>query len=302
MLRGAQLHAKMKLAQHLGDVGHFHVVIHVLNGFAENGLLWTNPMKVVILCGGLGTRLREETEFRPKPMVEIGGRPILWHIMKIYAHYGFREFVLCLGYRGNVIKEYFLNYEAMNNDFTIALGSGCSIQPHGEHNEQDFRVTLVDTGADTMTGGRIKRIEPHIDGDLFLVTYGDGLANIDLRKLLDFHRSCGKLATVTTVRPMSRFGIVDIDENGTVKSFAEKPQVDGWINAGYFVFQRRCFDYLTGGDACILEQEPLARLAADGQLAAYRHEGFFFAMDTYREYEALNKMWNCGRAPWKIWP
>lgn len=257
-------------------------------------------MKVVILCGGLGTRLREETEFRPKPMVEIGGRPILWHIMKIYAHYGLSEFVLCLGYRGNVIKEYFLNYEAMNNDFTISLGGGRSAVPHGKHNEQDFRVTLVDTGAGTMTGGRVKRVEPFIDSDLFLVTYGDGLADIDLNKLLAFHRAHGKLATVTAVHPTSRFGMIEFDTGGQVRSFVEKPQTEGWISAGFFVFNRGVFDYLDG-DACIMEREPMARLAADGQLMAYPHEGFFFAMDTYREYEAINRMWDSGNVPWKVW-
>ena len=253
--------------------------------------------KVVILCGGLGTRLREETEFRPKPMVHVGGRPILWHIMKSYAHYGFREFVLCLGYRGNVIREYFLNYEAMNNDFTISLGSGVrKIEYHGAHDEQGFRVTLVNTGADTMTGGRVKRIEPFIDDEVFMVTYGDGLANIDIRKLLEFHRSHGKIATVTAVQPVSRFGVLELDEKGAVESFAEKPQLEGWASAGFFVFERRFFDYLGGGDACVMEQEPLMRLAADGQLAAFRHDDFFVAMDTYREYEALNRIWNSGRA------
>lgn len=259
--------------------------------------------KVVVLCGGIGTRLREETEYRPKPMVEVGGRPILWHIMKTFAHFGLREFVLCLGYRGNVIREYFLNYEAMSNDFTIALGGGGggSIEYHGAHDEQDFRVTLVNTGADTMTGGRVKRIEPHIADDLFMITYGDGLADIDIGKLLDFHRGHGKIATVTAVRPVSRFGMLDIGDDGSVRAFAEKPPLDGWVSAGYFVCQRRFFDYLTGGDGCVMEQQPLARLAEENQLAAYRHEGFFYAMDTYREYETLNRIWNSGNAPWKVW-
>jgi glucose-1-phosphate cytidylyltransferase len=259
-------------------------------------------MKVVILCGGIGTRLREETEFRPKPMVEVGGRPILWHIMKTYAHFGLREFVLCLGYRGNVIREYFLNYEAMNNDFTISLGAdGRKIDYHGAHDEQNFRVTLVNTGPETMTGGRVRRIEPYIDGDLFMVTYGDGLADIDINKLIRFHCSHGKIATVTAVRPVSRFGLLDIGANGIVQTFAEKPQVDNWISAGYFVFNRRFFNYLTGDDGCIMEQQPMVKLVEDNQLAAYRHEGFFYAMDTYREYEALNRMWNSGDAPWKVW-
>lgn len=258
-------------------------------------------MKVVILCGGIGMRLREETEFRPKPMVEIGGRPILWHIMKIYAHYGFNEFVLCLGYRGNIIKEYFLNYAAMNNDFTLALKHGRPLQYHGEHDEQDFTVTLADTGLGTMTGGRVRRASRYVDGDTFMVTYGDGLADINVRDLLAFHRAHGKLATITTVRPTSRFGVVKLNGTNEVTSFAEKPQIEGWVSAGFFVFHRDVLDYLADDDACIMEQEPMERLAADGQLMAYRHKGFFFAMDTYREYDALNKMWHSGTASWKVW-
>ena len=260
-----------------------------------------DSMKTVILCGGIGTRLREETEFRPKPMVEVGGRPILWHIMKIYAQHRLCDFILCLGYKGHVIKDYFLNYEAMNNDFTITLEHDRQIRYHGSHEEHGFNVTLADTGADTMTGGRVKRIEGYVDGDTFMVTYGDGLADIDITRLLAFHRAHGKLATVTTVRPISRFGVLDIQGDGLVKQFAEKPQSEGWINAGYFVFHRRVFDYLKSDAGCIMEHEPLERLAADGQMVAFRHEGFFFAMDTYREYEALNKMWDSGQAPWKVW-
>jgi glucose-1-phosphate cytidylyltransferase len=258
-------------------------------------------MKTVILCGGLGTRLREETEFRPKPMVEVGGRPILWHIMKTYAQQGFREFVVCLGYRGNLIKEYFLNYEAMNNDFTISLGKKGVVTHHGEHREQDFVVTLADTGHDTMTGGRLKRVEKYIDGDTFMLTYGDGLADIDLNALLAFHREHGRLATVTTVRTRSRFGRLDVDSEGQVRHFSEKPNTGNWVSAGYFVFNRGFFDYLEGGDACVMETEPLAQLVYKKQLLAYRHDGFFFAMDTYREYLALNEMWASERAPWKVW-
>jgi glucose-1-phosphate cytidylyltransferase len=258
-------------------------------------------MKVVILCGGQGTRLREETEYRPKPLVEIGGRPVLWHIMKLYAHYRFLDFVLCLGYRGNMIKEYFLNYEAMNNDFTISLGGRHQIRYHGTHREQDFNVTLVDTGQETMTGARIKRIEPHIDGDVFMVAYGDGVSNVNLRALLDFHHAHGRLATVTAVRPVSRFGILNLDADNRVLSFAEKPQVDGRASAGFFVFNRGVFDYLSAQPECILEREPLERLAQDGQLAAYCHDDFFFAMDTYREYLYLNELWNRDEAPWAVW-
>lgn len=258
-------------------------------------------MKAIILCGGQGTRLREETEFRPKPMVEVGGRPILWHIMKTYAHHGIRDFVLCLGYRGQVIKEYFLNYEAMNNNFTISLGNRQAIEYHGQHQEQDFRVTLVDTGIETMTGGRVRRVERHIDESLFMVTYGDGLANVNLTHLAEFHKSHGRLATVTTVKPSSRFGLVDLAPDSRVMAFAEKPQVEGWMNAGFFVFDRRVFDYLEGGDECVLERAPLERLVAEGQLVAYRHEGFFFPVDTYRDYLQVNKLWDSGQAPWKVW-
>jgi len=257
-------------------------------------------MKVIILCGGLGTRLREETEFRPKPLVDVGGRPMLWHIMKLCAHYGFKDFVLCLGYRGNMIKEYFLNYEAMNNDFTICLGRQNNITYQNAHKEQDFYVTLADTGLETMTGGRVKRVEKYIEGDNFIVTYGDGVADLDIRALVDFHHAHGRLATVTAVRPISRFGILEVGDGGRVLNFAEKPLLDGWSSAGFFVFNHGVFDYLDGDD-CILERGPLERLASEGQLAAYRHDGFFFAMDTYREYKLLNEIWTSGEAPWKVW-
>jgi glucose-1-phosphate cytidylyltransferase len=258
-------------------------------------------VKVVILCGGQGTRLREETEFRPKPMVTIGTRPILWHIMKIYAQFGFREFILCLGYRGQMIKEYFLNYEALNNDFTIHLGNKTRVDFLDAHAEQDFQVTLVDTGQETMTGGRVRRVGRLIDGDTFMVTYGDGLADVDINALLRFHRSHGRLATVTGMQPPSRFGMLALRDDGRVTQFAEKPQNDGWASAGFFVFQKPVLDYLDS-DQCVLEREPLERLAAEGELMVYRHQGFFFAMDTYREFQALNAMWDQGQAPWKIWP
>lgn len=257
-------------------------------------------MKVVVLCGGLGTRLREETEFRPKPMVEVGGRPILWHIMKIYAHYGFREFVICLGYRGNMIKDYFLNYEAMNNDFTMCLGRKSHIDYIGCHEEQGFQVTLADTGLETQTGGRLKRVQKYIEDDTFLLTYGDGLTDANIADIVRFHRSHGKLATVTSVRPISRYGSITLDDGGRVERFAEKPQADGWISAGFLVLNRAVFDYI-GGDDCVLERDGLERLAADGQLMAYRHDGFFYAMDTYREYQYLNEVWNKGDAPWRVW-
>ena len=257
-------------------------------------------MKVVILCGGLGTRLREETEFRPKPMVEVGGRPILWHIMKSYAHHGFRDFVLCLGYRGSMIKDYFLNYEAMNNDFSICLGQTSKIRYHGHHGEQGYSVTLADTGLDSMTGGRIRKIRKHVGDDPFLLTYGDGLSDVDIRRLVEFHNSHGKIATVTTVRPISRFGMIELGSGDTISRFAEKPKSEGWMSAGFFALNREVFDYV-GDDDCTFEREPLARLASEGQLMAYRHEGFFYAMDTYREYVHLNELWSKGAAPWKVW-
>ncbi|HEY3376675.1 MAG TPA: glucose-1-phosphate cytidylyltransferase [Armatimonadota bacterium] len=260
-------------------------------------------MQVVILCGGQGTRLREETEYRPKPLVDVGGRPILWHIMKLYAHYGFRDFVLCLGYRGNMIKEYFLNYEAMNNDFTINLGRDANtIHYHQAHDEQGFRVTLADTGIESMTGARLKRVERYLTGDTFMLTYGDGLSNVNIAKALAFHQAHGRLGTVTTVRPQLRYGIVEIDEaQGHVAAFTEKPQVSSSISAGFFIFQRGVLDYVSAEADCVFEREPLERLAREQQLMPYQHEGFFYAMDTYREYLFLNDLWKSGDAPWAVW-
>jgi glucose-1-phosphate cytidylyltransferase len=258
-------------------------------------------MKTVILCGGLGTRLREETEFRPKPMVDVGGQPILLHIMKLYAHHGHKDFVLCLGYKGEAIKDYFLRYEEHCNDFTITLGSRRPpVIYHDSHGEQGYRLTLADTGQNTMTGGRIKRVQRYTGKSAFMATYGDGLSDIDITVLLKFHKSHGRIATVTTVRPVSRFGMIEIGGGGEVVRFAEKPQEEGWMNAGFFVFNQGIFDYL-GGDDSILEREPLERLARDGQLMAFRHDGFFFAMDTFREYRMLNDLWAAGKAPWRVW-
>jgi glucose-1-phosphate cytidylyltransferase len=257
-------------------------------------------MKTMILCGGQGTRLREETEYRPKPLVDIGGRPILWHIMKLYAHHGFNDFVLCLGYRGNMIKEYFLQYEAMNNDFTICLGRQEQIIFHESHDEQGLSVTLAETGLPTMTGGRIHKASKYIDEDTFMLTYGDGLSDVDIEKLVDFHLSHGKLATLTAMRPLSRYGVLDIDGKNRVCNFAEKPLSSGWASAGFFVLNRKVFDYLSGPE-CIFEREPLESLAKEGQLMAYQHDGFFFAMDTFREYQYLNELWNTGTPPWKKW-
>jgi glucose-1-phosphate cytidylyltransferase len=256
-------------------------------------------MKAVLLAGGLGTRMREETEFRPKPMVEVGGRPVLWHIMKLLAHQGLNEFVVCSGYKSEYIKNYFWNYSAMNQDFTIRLGDQSSVDYHGEHDESDWAVTVADTGAATMTGGRVKRVQSYVGDETFLCTYGDGIADIDLDALLAFHRSHGRLATVTSVHPTSRFGVLEIDDDGLVRRFKEKPQVEGWINIGYFIFEPGVFDYLD--DNSVLEQDPLHRLAQDGQLAAFRHEGFWQPMDTYREALLLNELWDSGEAPWRNW-
>lgn len=256
-------------------------------------------IKSLILAGGLGTRLREETEFKPKPMVDVGGRPILWHIMKNLSVQGVKDFSVATGYKGDVIKDYFLNYHARNNDVTIDLGQQSRFTQHGLHDESDWRVTIAGTGETTMTGGRVFRSMKYLQGERFLCTYGDGLADIDLRALIDFHISRGKIATVTTVKPLSRFGVMDVDDGGIVTQFREKPIMDGWVNAGFFIFEPKIFEYLD--EDCVLEAEPLAKLAADGQLAAYRHTGFWQPMDTFRESNFLNELWNSNDAPWKNW-
>jgi glucose-1-phosphate cytidylyltransferase len=258
-------------------------------------------MDVVILCGGQGARMREETEYRPKPMVEVGGRPLLWHIMRLFGRYGLSHFVLCLGHKGSMIKDYFLNYEAMTQDCTVAIGGRRRVCYHGHREPFEFEVTLADTGMDVNTGGRVKRVERHVRGDTFLVTYGDGLSDVDVSRLLAFHAAHGRLATVTTVQPVSRFGITTIDSQSRVTSFSEKPKVEGWVSAGFFVFSRLVFDYLDGGDLQHLEREPLERLAAEGQLMAYRHDGFFLPVDTYRDYLYANELWKDGAAAWKVW-
>ncbi|MDQ6699162.1 MAG: glucose-1-phosphate cytidylyltransferase [Acidobacteriota bacterium] len=256
-------------------------------------------MKVVILAGGLGTRLREETEFRPKPMIEIGGRPILWHIMKIYAHYGFSEFVLCLGYKGDVIRDYFFNYELRNRDVTFTLGSR-EMEIHNGHPEAGWRITLAETGGPTLTGGRLKRARTYLGDERFMVTYGDGVADLNIRDLLAFHEAQGKSGTVTAVRPSSRFGELSIHD-GIVQVFREKPQVqEGWINGGFFVFEPSVFD-LIAGDGDSLEQGLVTKLANMGELAVYRHPGFWQCMDTVREMDLLNEAWNQGTAPWAVW-
>lgn len=255
-------------------------------------------MKVVILCGGMGTRLREETEYRPKPMVEIGGHPIVWHIMKIYAHYGFKSFVLCLGYKGHLIKDYFLNYAYMNSDITVRLGDRKDVTVHSASDE-DWEVTLADTGLTTNTGGRVKRIEKYIDDDQFLMTYGDGLADVDLKELVAFHEQTGRIATVTGLHPESRFGVLEVDDNSMVHRFSEKPRMEGMISGGFFVFNRRVFDYLDR--ECVLEQAPFRRLAEDGEMGVYQHSGFWKSMDTYRDFTEFEHLWTNNHTPWKVW-
>jgi glucose-1-phosphate cytidylyltransferase len=260
-------------------------------------------MKVVILCGGLGARLREETEFRPKPMVNIGSRPILWHIMKIYAHYGYSEFILALGYKGEIIRDYFYHYEIMNNDITMELGKHEVFQMHDCHNEVGWKITLAETGERTLKGGRIKRIEKYVTEDTFMLTYGDGIADIDINELLRFHFAHGKIATLTGISPAAQFGELKT-EGDRVKSFREKPlnmQNRGLISGGFFVLNRKIFDYLTEDEACDFEFGVLENLAQNGELIVYRHKGFWACMDTLRDMEKLNRLWDEGKAKWKIW-
>ncbi len=256
-------------------------------------------MKVIILAGGSGTRLSEETEIKPKPMVEIGGKPVIWHIMKIYSHYGFNDFIICLGYKGYIIKEYFANYFLHMSDVTFNLKNN-SIKVH-ENYAEPWNVTLVDTGMNTMTGGRLKRVRKYVEGKPFMLTYGDGVANVDIKKLAAFHKKHGKLATVTSVQPSGRFGALDIDKNNNVLSFLEKPAGDrARINGGFFVMQPDIFDRIRD-DNTILEREPLESLANEGQLQAYEHNDFWQPMDTLRDKNLLEKLWSNGQAPWKLW-
>lgn len=258
-------------------------------------------MKVVILCGEKGTRLREETEFRPKPMVKIGDKPILWHIMKIYAYYGFKDFVICLGYKGDMIKEYFLNYEIMNNDFTIDMANKGNLKVHDSNETEDWKVTLADTGEDSQTGARVKKIEKYIDGDSFMLTYGDGVARINIQDLLQFHQNHGKTGTMTGVHPSSRFGEFSVEDN-KITRFSEKPQTTAdLINGGFFIFNTDFFDYLNEDDDCIMEQDPLENLAIDGKLMLYHNKNFWQCVDTYRELEHLNEYWKTKNPPWKVW-
>jgi len=256
-------------------------------------------MKAVILAGGLGTRIAEESDTKPKPMVEIGGKPLLWHIMKMYSHHGINDFVICLGYKGYVIKEFFFNYYRHMSDMMIDLGTG----DHKILNSQseNWRITLVDTGPDTMTGGRLKRVAPYLGDETFCLTYGDGLSDIDIGAELAFHRSHGKLATVAAVQPPGRFGVLNIDGNSSVSSFEEKPSDEiGWINGGFFVLDPKVIDYIDG-DSTSWEREPLSNLARDGHLAAFRHAGFWQPCDTLRDKRELEAMWSRDNAPWRSW-
>ncbi len=257
-------------------------------------------MKIVLLAGGFGTRISEESMFKPKPMVEIGDKPILWHIMKIYSAYGFNEFVICAGYKQHVIKEYFADYFLHQSDITFDFTNGNEMVVH--HNAAEpWKVTVVDTGLNTMTGGRVKRIKPYINNEPFMLTYGDGVSDVNISKLLDFHKSHGKMVTMSAYNAGQRFGVLDIDENGQIKEFREKTKGDGnLINIGFMVCQPEFIDYIHGDDT-ILEKQPLEMVAKENQLMAYKHEGFWQCMDTVREKEQLEKMWANGNAPWKVW-
>lgn len=256
-------------------------------------------MKVVLLAGGLGTRLSEETSLRPKPMVEIGGMPILWHIMKIYSSYGYNDFIVCLGYKGYLIKEYFANYFLHKSDVTIDMNDN-SIKVH-DSKAEPWKITLVDTGINSMTGGRIKRIAPHVNGETFMLTYGDGVGSIAIDKLVAHHKKSGKLCTVTAVQPSGRFGALNLNENNDVLSFLEKPKGDGsWINGGFFVCEPKVFDYIDG-DSTIWEREPMEKIARDGQMTSFKHDGFWKPMDTLRDKQELESDWNDNKAQWKIW-
>ncbi|MCR4890998.1 MAG: glucose-1-phosphate cytidylyltransferase [Lachnospiraceae bacterium] len=256
-------------------------------------------MKVVILAGGLGTRISEESHLRPKPMIEIGDKPILWHIMKEYSHFGFHEFIICLGYKQHMVKEFFADYYLYSSDVTFDLEKN-AMEVHN-HYAEPWKVTLVDTGLHTMTGGRIKRVKEYIGNETFMLTYGDGVSDVNIRNLLDFHRSHGKIGTITAIAVDQRFGVLDVAEDGEIHEFAEKDERDvSVVNGGYMIFEPAVFDYIEG-DSTVFEKGPLAQMAKDGELMAYRHDGFWRCMDTQREKEMLERLWESGHAPWKVW-
>jgi len=254
---------------------------------------------LVIFAGGSGTRLREETTQKPKPMVEIGGRPILWHIMKLYAQFGVRKFIICVGYKGDDIRNYFLSYKERNSDFTINLGSSEQLLFHSQHLENDWEITIAETGYETLTGARLKKVEKYIHSERFFCTYGDGLSDINISALLEFHLKSSKIGTLTAVKPQSRFGNLVLNAQNSVENFSEKPVGEGWINGGFFIFEKSFFKYLNMDDA--LEANPLTNLSMDGELGAFKHEGYWQPMDTYREKVLLEQLWNTGQAPWKTW-
>ncbi|MDR2457774.1 MAG: glucose-1-phosphate cytidylyltransferase [Clostridiales Family XIII bacterium] len=257
-------------------------------------------MKVVILAGGLGSRLSEETEMKPKPMVEIGGHPILWHIMKIYSYYGFNEFIILTGYKSHIIKEYFINYYTRYSDIVVNLENN-TVELHKARTEP-WRVTILYTGADTMTGGRIVKAKGHLKNESFLLTYGDGVSDININSLVDFHKRSGKIITATAAKPIGRFGVLDIDENSSVVNFKEKPhEKSSWINGGFFVCEPEVFNYIDSDDACVFERKPLEKLSADQQFNAYKHRGFWRSMDTLKEKNELTEMWFSGICPWAVW-
>ena len=257
-------------------------------------------MKAVLLAGGFGTRISEESRFKPKPMIEIGGMPILWHIMKTYSNYGINEFIICAGYKQHVIKEWFADYFLHTSDITFDFTQDDKIIVHNKRAEQ-WKVTVVDTGLKTMTGGRLKRIKPYLDNEPFFMTYGDGVADVDIDKLLSFHKEHNKLATMTAIKPNSRFGVLDLTDNNEVTAFREKSDIDsGWINAGFMVLEPKVIDFVKD-DTIMFENEPMEKLASDGQLMCYKHNGFWQCMDTLRDKEKLEELWNKNKAPWKVW-
>jgi len=268
-------------------------------GFNVGGFM--EKPKVVILCGGMGTRLKEETEFKPKPLVMVGNRPILWHIMKIYSHYGFNDFVLCLGYKGDMIKQYFRDYEFNAYDFELNLKT----QKHkllSAKDIPDWNIIFANTGMNANTGARLKKIEKYIDGSTFFMTYGDGVSDVNIPETLKFHKAHGKIGTVTTVRPTIRFGNLNINANNQITDFTKKATIhEGWIDGGFFVFNKGIFNYLNEDDSCMLENAPLQNLSRDGQFMCYKHSGYWQCMDTFKDYEQLNEVWNSGKAPWKLW-